>query len=208
MEHKCRLESPSFFNFSRFLLKNGEHTFGGSFVFIGQNLSESVWTNDQLNNALNTEPSKSLYSNWRDTWFEQRRIGIDYAMEALAVSADPNEMDLLQSIREEFDYLDNTQIPNVEDPTQWGKVDVDDGKVFSVSMNGNAKYSVIFDGHNGAIKSLYDSKGTHFVNTTNQPKDSGLGLFLYQTYNEEQFKTFYDEYMLKPAPCNLEYCKK
>jgi len=207
MEKKCSLESDTFFNFSRFLLKNGEHTFGGTVKFIGKNLSTTVWSNEQLEVALHTDPEMTHFSRFRDTWYEQRRIGIDYAMEALSETKDENERDLYQSIVEEFEYLDNVEIPDITDSTEWIKMDIDGDRTFEVSMNGNSKYNVIFDSVHGAIKSLYNAKGNHFVNTTDLPADSGIGLFLYQTYTADNFSTFWNEYVANPAPCNLEFCK-
>eukprot|EP01083_Nonionella_stella_P005891 17007_1 len=203
---KCHVESYPFFNFSRLLLKNGEHTFGGSFHFIGENYSQSIWTNDQLQMALNTEPWMTPFNAFRDTWFEQRQFGIDYALDALSQTNDASEKELYNSIMNELNYLQNPSIPHISNQDEWTQIhDID--PTFDVVVN-NIVYQVRFDIKTGAIIQLMNSKtGANYVSSLASEND-GLGIFMYQTYTEQNFSDFYFEYSIVPDEgCNLDYCK-
>ncbi|ETO12693.1 hypothetical protein RFI_24683, partial [Reticulomyxa filosa] len=63
--------SMYFYNFSRLLLKNGEHTFGGSTSRFLQNTTYQAWSNAQLQQVLN----QSDVINFVNTWYEQRDWG-------------------------------------------------------------------------------------------------------------------------------------
>lgn len=125
----CTLNSSTFYNFSRLLLKNGEHTFGAS-------LKKAL---DQIQNApdystyYNNEFFKQLYSNnsvnnftqMRKTWYEQRDYGLYYALDALKLSNNSHEIELYNDISNVW----NGRLHNVSSPFDNGKNNMLSGRV-------------------------------------------------------------------------------
>ena len=177
---------------------------GSSHTFIGSNYSESIWTNDQLNMALTQSPYNESFINFRSTWHEQREFGIEYAMNALSETTDAAEMRLYEAIKNEMNYLQSPQMPNVSDKNEWNMIN-NLSQIFDVKINNNA-YRVQFDATTGALKMLKNALSeVDFVNTT---KNNGFGKFIYQTYTESNFSNFWSKYSVQdPTGCNLEYCK-
>jgi hypothetical protein len=76
----CSLTDPVISNFTRFALKNGEHTWGKdvkSFLHDTTN-----WTNEQLQAQL--AKNSSNFFDIVNSWVEQRSWGINYALESLS----------------------------------------------------------------------------------------------------------------------------
>merc|ERR1719203_800171 len=83
-EKKCSLSSPAFYNFSRLLTKNGEHTWGASCKVALDSLDNStgynVYYNKDVKGILSSNDSMNNYTQMVLTWDEQRNYGINYAV--------------------------------------------------------------------------------------------------------------------------------
>ena len=153
--------------------------------------------------ALTESPYNESFEQFKATWTEQRDFGIKYAMDALAQTNNASEQKLYERIKAEMDYLQSPTMPNVSDSNQWQKIDAMD-TMFDVKINGKA-YRIQFDDTTGSIKTLKNTlNGIDYINASNA-KQSGLGMFVYQSYTEQNFSDFWSEYSVEdPAGCNLE----
>eukprot|EP01084_Bolivina_argentea_P044399 81701_1 len=196
-EGKVNLNSYSFNNFSRFLLKNGEHTFGITFGKL--NTSINAWSNAQLNKAINTRNADII--EIVASWNEQRRFGIDYALEALSLSKNKNEIDLYNDILNEYKIIDNIKEPNINNTNQWLKVD-NHSQIFIIDN----KLQIQFNSTSGALQKLYNINTN--VDYINDSSEYGFGLFYYTTRTENDFKQwFVDEYSYDGPTSNCTYHK-
>ena len=88
-EGRCKPKlgaDPPYYNFSRQLQKNLEHTWGIS-VFHYGNLQNSNWTNAEFHADLAANNSKLEY--FVQSWIEQRNYGVHYPLAALQQARHP-----------------------------------------------------------------------------------------------------------------------
>eukprot|EP01084_Bolivina_argentea_P044396 81697_1 len=179
---KVSLNSNSFNNFSRFLLKNGEHTFGMHMLW---NVSRNAWSNEALHKAVNKGNADVMTSI--QSWNEQRRFGIDYALEALSISTNANEIELYNDIRKEYQYIDNIMEPDINNANKWNKI-VNVSEVFEI----NNQLQIQFNSTTGSLCKLYDiTKSVNYINYTNYGIQYGFASFLYTTRTEQDFDDWY-----------------
>ena len=90
---RCNVSDPAFANFTRFLLKPTEHTFG-----LHSLADKQHYSNAQLQQALvaNT-PTGVAFRQWEASWDEQR-LYTEYALEALQASVQPANVKLARDI--------------------------------------------------------------------------------------------------------------
>ena len=181
-EGNCTLQSPYFYNFSRLLLKNGEHTFGGSVKkYLDQFEKAPDYTtyyNEPFFAALASNDGKNNFTAMRESWYEQRDYGLNFAVDALSRSTYDADLKLYQEIMREWEgRLHNVSAPNVNDENEWvlikNKTDI-----FKVC---NGRYNVGFNQSNGAIAILVDTINN--VQYTELDNDHQFGQFWYQTLN-------------------------
>eukprot|EP01083_Nonionella_stella_P077773 212520_1 len=179
-QNKCSLSSPAFYNFSRLLLKNGEHTWGASTkkaLDEAQNAKGySTYYNDEVLQMLSSNNSVNNFTQMRRTWYEQRDYGLAYAVEALSYSNDANDIDLYHRIQKVLNgRLHNVSIPELSGFT---KV-MNKSTMFELC---DRRYTLQFNESNGAISWLYDHEKD--VEYANGVTDHNIGLFWYQSVNQ------------------------
>eukprot|EP01084_Bolivina_argentea_P142466 250270_1 len=139
-EKLCTLNSYAFYNFSRLLLKNGEHTWGGDIkAFLGftqQGSPYYAWSNEQFYAALAYNNSINRITNFRSTWYEQRQWGIINALEALSLSKNSADLQLYQDIISEIDTITNVQSPLSINSKDWKLVDITDSYIVKSTYSG------------------------------------------------------------------------
>eukprot|EP01083_Nonionella_stella_P103862 297095_1 len=194
----CTYDSVAFYNFSRLLLKNGEHTWGGDikrFLGYGQNGSAYYeWNNTQLQAALNVNNGSNAMSTFRATWYEQRKWGIYYPMEALAMSSVPADHTLYNNIMNEWNVISNVMSP-LDSSTDWVQAK-DATQMFKVrSSYSDDEYLIQFDTTNsGALKRLMNTNtGVNYASD----KDL-IGELIYATYTEQDFNDYIKAYTYDP----------
>jgi len=201
----CSLDSPNFYNFSRFLLKNGEHTFGIN-VNKWLNSQEMGWYNNTiLREKLDTNDFQILVNSW----FEQRTYGIDYALDALKESNNSNDVELYKTIANEFMLIENPTLPeNFDDANIWQPINI--SETFRIKLNNT--FDIKFSGLNGALVKLYDlDNDLAYINYTENSKNDlpfGFAGLMYQTRTEQDFHDFYYNYTYDGgSDCVNDFCK-
>ncbi len=63
-------------------------------------------------------------TDFRSTWYEQRNWGITYPLQALSLSNDPSDLQLLSKINEELSEIMSPEPPNINNTQQWLPADV------------------------------------------------------------------------------------
>eukprot|EP01084_Bolivina_argentea_P044408 81714_1 len=188
----CTLNDFGMFNFSRLLLKNYEHTWGGSIAgflnFSNKNGSFYYWSNEQFHQALNNGNDTGLIT-LKAMWDEQRLWGLDYALEALSLSTDIGCKNLYKRINNEWNNLLNVKSP-LDMANDWSLV-TDMNEIFTVesAFSGN-KYEIEFNG--GFISNLYDV--TNNINFTSNTNDKIFGKLIYQTLTEIDMNNYVINY--------------
>ena len=170
--------------------------FGGDvkkYLNAGRNESAYYfWTNEQLRTGLTSNGSVNNLTNLRATWYEQRWIGLDSAVNALLIdNVDQQYVDLHDAIISEWKSLINVRSP-LEVSDGW-KLVVDAGRRFNVTSKSNGRrYAVEFDVNgSGGISSLLDiESGIDYVGGGNER--NVFGEFVYQTMDEEDFRNYID----------------
>eukprot|EP01084_Bolivina_argentea_P260303 439542_1 len=185
-KYNCSLDSPYLYNFSRFLLKNGEHTWGAA-VFAamgGVNIQSTdynyyQYTNKEIRDALIVNNSINNMTNMINTWFEQRNWGLYYAMDALKMSDIPSDKWLYNNIQSEWNRLLYVSVEKNLNLNDY-KVIQEWNQTFSIGK----KYELQFN-NNGAIDTLFDiENGIEFASETN---NHSLGQIFYQILEENDF---------------------
>ena len=144
-EPRCVFSDPAYFNFSRQIQKNLEHTWGVSVTHYG-NLQNSNWTNEAFHGDL-AEKNPSL-DYMVQSWIEQRNYGVNFPLEALKEKSHP----LAAKIEAEFAAME----PKVPVPTTGMKKLPLTGSVMK-GLGGWA--DVGFDAKTGALNHLAKSSG-------------------------------------------------
>ena len=163
-------------NFSRLLIKNGEHTWGKD---VKTYLNDWMnWDNKAFLAHLNTSPYQDMIASW----LEQRSWGIDYALEALG------NHPLLKDIQLELQKLPyNGHAPSVTGYT----LQNDPSAVFKLPVDGGT-ISIQFDISTGAITYFTDSRiSTESLASSSHP----IGQIVYQTFNNKAYKAFLTQYL-------------
>ena len=170
------LDDVRIHNFSRLLLKNGEHTWGKD---VKTYLKDWVnWDNQAFLAHLNTSPYQDMIASW----MEQRSWGIDYALEALGDH--PLLMDIQVGL-EELTY--DGHAPSVTGYT----LENDPSAIFKLSVDGGT-ISIQFDVSTGAIIYFTDSRiSGESLASPGHP----FGQIVYQTFNNKSYEAFLTQYL-------------
>lgn len=179
----CSLDDPVLANFTRFLLKNNEHTWGKSQPTYFSDYAN--WSNEQLQAQLAARNPR--YLDMIASWQEQRDWGLTYALEALRVGGSPLAASVAAA------WADVYPDPNPPPPAQDGWAPATPGRAYSVG-----RWSVAFDAASGAVTSLSDA-------VTGQAWASpGAGSFLgrlqYDTYDNASIGVYLQEYASQWPP--------
>jgi hypothetical protein len=178
----CDLSDPRIGNFSRFLLKNAEHTWGRDVKTFLHDTGN--WTNAELQAAIASGAPN--FAVMLQSWQEQRDFGIYYALEALGS----------HPLAETLQTAWNSMYPSplLPNPALLGYAP------FDISSSASAgRFVLRFDSATGAIGYLQD-------NTTGQvwadaSESALLGVIHYQTYNETDFDNYVNAYCdIVPVP--------
>eukprot|EP01084_Bolivina_argentea_P190566 327437_1 len=194
-QKQCSIYSTAFYNFSRFLLKNGEHTFGGDikkFLFVETNNNSAYynWSNTQFYKRLAENNGKNNLTNIRQSWIEQREFGLKYAMDALKLSNNTGELNLYKNIMKEWNIIHSAISPIDSNPNIWEEIN-NTGQIFEVISNtNNETYEIRFDIKTGYINYLRNTQNDiNYVENNNY-----FGEFIYQTLNETEFDNYMYNY--------------
>lgn len=190
-EPRCVFSDPAYFNFSRQIQKNLEHTWGVSVTHYG-NLQNSNWTNAEFHADLEDQNTDLEYMV--QSWIEQRNYGVNFPLEALKAKTHP----LATKIEAEFAAME-PKVPLVP-PAGMKAVPLTGGVL--KALGGWA--DVGFDSKTGAITHLAHS-------TTSKASIAGpnnpLLLVRYQALVESDFDAWRSEYILPGAGGFNEYGK-
>jgi len=186
---KCKIDDPIVHNFTRFLSKNIEHTFGLSWRNYG------IWLRTGYNNTVfhtalrNGNKAFSLYET---SWLENWHLGLDAARNAV-----PESHPLSILIQNEMAELLK---PNRPDPLNQGFHKVDDPTYIS---DVSGWLDLGFDTR-GAIVLLRDTRNSNedWANATHP-----LALIRYQTLTDSDFLPFRNAYLRKGSGGEKEYGK-
>ena len=170
------------------------------FLDYGQNGSDYyAWSNEQLQAALVADNGSNPMTTFRETWYEQRAWGCDYAMEALSMSQNSADKKLYDNIMNEWNIISNVESP-LDVDTDWMMV-TDPTQTFMVksTFNGNL-YEIQFDSSDefnktGAISKLINTK----TNVSYADTDNLLGELIYATYTELDFDYYLQTYTYDPS---------
>eukprot|EP01084_Bolivina_argentea_P248172 415106_1 len=206
---KCVLKTGGmtpFNNFSRILLKCGEHTFGMS---IGKYLTQSYydWSNEALNTGLNDHNID--LEMIKNSWYEQRKWCIEFAMTALKMTSNSDEMELYNNIMNELEIINNPKqsLPNINDHNQWIRINA--SEQFTVKIMENS-YLIQFNKTTGALKKLQNTMtGVEYIGAIDNDINfvHGLGLFYYTIRTEQDFINWYENNYNYGKSCNKDFCK-
>jgi hypothetical protein len=171
-------------NFTRFFLKNQEHTWGED---IKTYLHDTThWSNADLQTALASNLSN--FNAILASWHEQRAFGLDYALGAL-----PTGHPLRAAVEAAWAELAPPAAP--PNPAGDGWTAATPGKPYTVG-----RYTLAFDGATGAVSSLIDA-GTGAVWASAAGDGSSLGLVEYQTYSVDDYAAWMSDYCaISPPP--------
>ena len=173
-------QDARFFNATRQLMKNGEHTWGLHLGCMGKGWHNEGWSNAEFHKALD---ANDKYMNaCMVSWAEQRQYGVAHPLEALG------DHPMADHVRAEFARM----VPSVPSPA--GMSSVQTGT--AVSM-GWASFNVSADG------SLSDLT----VTATSRTWKGSFGTFLYQSLNDDVYKVWRDVYLRAGTGGEDEYGK-
>eukprot|EP00742_Colponemidia_sp_Colp-10_P005273 GILJ01005632.1.p1 GENE.GILJ01005632.1~~GILJ01005632.1.p1 ORF type:complete len:745 (+),score=92.80 GILJ01005632.1:37-2271(+) len=174
----CQPASPHFYNFSRLLLKNGEHTWGGD-VKTFLDASHQPWYSHWSNDAFYAIRSRHEVQDLEATWREQRAWGIQFALDALPSGRFKDHLlDTLAAIRPQ-----SRSMLKLDGFT----LETDPLKTFKAGG-----FELSFDWTTGGINHLRDAQsGMVWATLSNQ-----LGFVTYQTFTESDFLQFLSEYIV------------
>ena len=155
-----------------------------------------AWSNEKFYEALVFNNSVNRMTNFRKTWYEQRRWGIQYALDALKLSTNTSDQQLYTNIMNEVDMITSPKSPLESEQIEWKPVDIQ--QTFTVkSTYNNKEYSIKFDPKTGAISQLLNTE----YNIPYASTENLIGEFIYQTMTGQDFNNFMNEYaILLPPP--------
>lgn len=169
------LEDIRIQNFSRLLIKNGEHTWGKD---VKTYLNDWVnWDNKAFLAHIDTSPYQSMIASW----VEQRSWGIGYALEALG------DHPLLVDIQLELEKLKF----NGDVSTSGFTLESNPSSVHVLPVDGGT-ISIQFDVASGNIVMYTDSRvSSESFASYGQP----LAQIVYQTFNNKSYNAFLSQYL-------------
>jgi hypothetical protein len=177
----CDIGEAQFRNFSRFLIKDIEHTWGRDVKTYLKDTKN--WRNDQLQAQLAANASN--FAVMLASWQEQRDFGLTYALGALG-AAHP-----LRALVEEA-WAAGVAPAAEPDPTTDGWAPYAPGTVYN-----GGRFSIAFDAATGAVSHLSDAtSGQTWV-------DGASSLFaapLYHTYSQDDYTAFIANYSVALPP--------
>ena len=173
---KCSLDDQRFYNFSSFLLKYGEHTWGKD---IKTFLHDSTnWSNEKFHAV---KGNTSNYQDVVNSWIEQRDWPIKYAIEALGDH--PLSLQIIDAISELYFN---------------GTVSMDGFKTTSCKSFDFGDIHMSFNNDVMSIISLQDHRGSGEPREYSGPTNP-LGVISYTTYTYEDYEYFLSHYLLDPT---------
>eukprot|EP00045_Choanoeca_perplexa_P014370 m.168729 g.168729 ORF g.168729 m.168729 type:complete len:726 (-) comp16655_c1_seq1:414-2591(-) len=170
-EGRCQLDDPVLQNFTRLLLKNPEHTWGGDVKKVLHD--ETNWLNADFH------PQQYTASNFLEitsSWHEQRDWGLTYALQALELKQHP----LAAEIRAALAENDASGSPSLD-----GYTEVKPSQVFSFE---DASFQV--DAATGALVHLQRAGHPDWASSTNP-----LALFEYKVHTTDEYNYFFNTYI-------------
>ena len=171
----CSLNDQRIYDFSAYLLKYGEHTWGKD---IKKYLSDTQnWSNEMFHHLQYVMHN---YIDVVESWSEQRLWALKYALDALK---DHELRTQIESGVKEL-YFDGTL-----SMAGFSEVPCDS----SIDINGNL--SLAFANSTLGLASLMDKRGAEVREYSSGP-DSPLGRIRYTTYTAEDYKNFLDNYLI------------
>ena len=178
LKEACLRSDHRIANFTRFMIKNSEHTWGKDVnIYLHDT---KTWTNEAFDAAQYTE---SNFLDIQESWREQRRWGIDYSLEAL------EDHPLRQEIENRMRML---VIPNDApgpDLNGFDKMDSNE----DVITTGDLKIG--FDSTTGGINLVSGPSAlSPLMNTAHK-----IAEVRYQAFNITSYETFTSEYAMRNA---------
>ena len=174
---RCSLTDDRFFNFSRQLIKYGEHTWGKDVKIY---LHDFVnWANDQFH----PREGQPNYQDMVKSWFEQREWAIHNSIEALG------DHPLASEIEQELSKL------NFD-----GKIELEGFEEGCSGANGFFQwgaFDLAFNVEGMQLTTLRDSRGTPPLNYAGD--SNPLAQIVYETFTGEDFMKFLKEYLVNPG---------
>jgi len=186
-EPRCAFSDPAYFNFSRQIQKNLEHTWGVSVPHYG-NDQNANWTNEEFHADL---PTNSQLQYMVASWVEQRNYGVHFPLAALKAASHP----LAAKIEAEFAAME----PRVPVPTA-GMKKLPLSSPVVTGLGGWADAG--WDSKTGALTHLAKTGGASIAGPANP-----LLLVRYQALVESDFDAWRSEYILPGAGGFNEYGK-
>eukprot|EP00043_Microstomoeca_roanoka_P020970 m.254644 g.254644 ORF g.254644 m.254644 type:complete len:721 (-) comp18355_c0_seq1:279-2441(-) len=166
---KCNADDVVMRNFTRLLLKNPEHTWGGD---VKTYLKDTTnWLNKDFHALQYTADN---FLTIAGMWQEQRDWGLTYSMQAV-----PSSHPLSAYITNELSGTDPS-LPSLEGFTKLGNVEA------ALQLGG---FTVAFNASTGALNTLVDSKGRAWASASNQ-----LGTFEYKIHSATEYNNFFNLY--------------
>jgi hypothetical protein len=190
----CGADDIAFANFSRLMLKNMEHTWGESVFHYGPEANVH-WSNAEFHEQL--EAKEAHLVGMISSWNEQRIWGIEDALLAL-----PPNHPVLTYVANDIKEVTVDRVP--PSPGDEGfssiKVNPKNGSTGIISVG---PYQISF-GKDGGMSSLVDdATSTEWVDD----QGSNLGVFRYQTLNEDDFVQWRSVYLIPGSGGESEYGK-
>ena len=180
----------AFLNFSRLAIKNCEHTWGRD---VKSNLRDNAnWDNAGFEYQRTVGPNRDQYGILEQSWWEQRRWGVEYALEAL-----PAGHDLLERARKELGDITQPVPYNHLDPASLRAAGFSQLNDPSTPVRGG-DIEVAFNASTGAVAHLVDHRPQPPVtwSSTGRP----VLELNYRTYSQEDFNIFQDQYANLTSP--------
>ena len=179
----CDSKSYDFYNFSRLLLKAGEHTWGADVSAVlnipdqfDANSSYYLWSNDGLQRGLERSEWQTLIETWR----EQRAWAVDIPLSAL-----PAKHWMSVQARDAFAAIQ----PAPVDLTGWQPV----GSSQGANISGHGWEMGV--GSDGSVDWLRDNTNNRAYAT---PGVNALGRLVYEAFTEGDQDNFIREYCYEP----------
>lgn len=176
-KNNCDLSDDQFFNFSRLLIKYGEHTWGKD---VKVHLHDFInWTNDKFHSIEN----HTNYQEMVSSWLEQRTWALDYSLDALQDHPLASEVDdQLRAL--EFD----------------GSIDLQGYEEGCTGADGHWEYGgfkLAFDPDGLHLSTLTDARGSSPYEYAGE--NNPLGQLVYETFTGEDFIEYLHQYLLVPS---------
>ncbi|XP_065197324.1 uncharacterized protein LOC135828822 [Sycon ciliatum] len=167
-QKKCSFDDSEFYNFSRLLVKAGEHTWG---LDVKSHLNDYThWSNEQFHSVQGSAKYLGMVNGWQ----EQRDWAINYAVDAMH-EQHPLRVDIEAA-------LDRIQ---ADMPSLTGYTQVTDvSQVFKVGT-----VEIGFSKQPAGINHLMTG-GVQLASDSNI-----LSAFLYQSFDEQDYQVFMEEYL-------------